>query len=152
MPYKTIFKPKNPLKYIGDFNKIFCRSLWERKFCKYLDENKNIIRWSFETLKIPYISPADQKVHNYIPDFIVEKKNKDGKVETLIVEIKPEKQTKQPKVTPRKRKKTILEENLVYEINKSKWNSAIAFCEEHSWKFVILTEKELFNGNTKSNK
>ena len=149
MPYKTIFKPKNPLKYIGDFNKIFCRSLWERKFCKYLDENKNILRWSFETLKIPYLSPVDQKIHNYIPDFIVEKKGKDGKIETLIVEIKPEKQTKKPKITPRKRKKTILEENLVYEINKSKWESAITFCEKHSWKFVILTEKELFNGNTK---
>jgi hypothetical protein len=149
MPYKTIFKPKNPLKYIGDFNKIFCRSLWERKFCKYLDENKNILRWSFETIKIPYLSPVDQKVHNYIPDFIVEKKGKDGKIETLIVEIKPEKQTKKPKITPRKRKKTILEENLVYEINKSKWESATAFCEKHSWRFIILTEKELFNGNSK---
>lgn len=151
MPYKTVYKPKNPSKYIGDLNKILCRSLWERKFCKYLDENINIIKWSFETLKIPYVSPADKKVHSYIPDFIVEKKNKDGSVDTIIVEIKPEKQTVKPKITKRKKKKTILQENLTYEINKSKWESAKNFCDAHDWKFVILTEKELFNGNPKQN-
>ena len=61
MPYKTLYKPKNPSKYIGDLNKIICRSLWERKFCKYLDENSNILRWSFETLKIPTNKESLQK-------------------------------------------------------------------------------------------
>jgi hypothetical protein len=149
MPYKTLFKPNNPTKYIGDSNKILCRSLWERKFCKYLDTNVNIIRWSFETLKIPYLSPVDNRIHSYIPDFIVEKKSKSGEIETIIVEIKPEKQTIQPKITPKKKKKTILEENMVFQINKSKWESAKTFCDQNSWKFVIITEKELFNGKQK---
>lgn len=147
MPYKTKFIPKNTTKYIGDHEKIICRSLWERKFCKFLDENVNVIRWSFETLKIPYISPIDNKQHIYLPDFIVEKKNKFGEIETLVVEIKPYKQTQQPKHKKNKSKKSILTENINYSINISKWEAAKLFCEKHSWKFVILTEKELFNAN-----
>jgi hypothetical protein len=148
MPYKTKFKPKNSTKYIGDPNNINCRSLWERKFCKFLDENPNVLRWSFETLKIPYQSPVDKQLHYYIPDFIVEKKNKNNVVETLLVEVKPFKQTQQPKEGKRKSKKSLLNENITFAINTSKWEAAKAFCEKNSWKFVILTEKELFNGNS----
>ena len=79
----------------------------------------------------------------------MEKKSKSGEIETIIVEIKPEKQTIQPKITPKKKKKTILEENMVFQINKSKWESAKTFCDQNSWKFVIITEKELFNGKQK---
>lgn len=147
MPYKTKFNPKNPTKYIGDFTKINCRSLWERKFCKFLDETPNILRWSFETLKIPYLSPVDKMVHLYIPDFIVEKKSKSGLIETLVVEIKPLKQTKKPTQGKRKSKRSFINENITYGINISKWEAAKKFCEEHSWKFVILTEKELFNAS-----
>ena len=107
MAYKTKYTPTNPTKYIGDINSIICRSLWERKFCKYLDENLNVIRWSFESIKIPYISPVDKKIHMYLPDFIVEAKTKDGLVETLLIEIKPKKQTKVPEIN-KKKKKTII--------------------------------------------
>jgi len=147
MPYKTKFIPKNTTKYIGDPNKIICRSLWERKFCKFLDENTNILRWSFETLKIPYQSPVDKELHFYIPDFIVEKKNKEGKIDTMLIEIKPEKQTKQPTMGKRKTKRSFINENITYAINTSKWEAAKRFCESNQWKFVILTEKELFDGN-----
>lgn len=142
MPYKTRFMPKNPIKYIGDFNKIVCRSLWERKFCKYLDENANVLRWSFETLKIPYLSPKDNDVHIYHPDFIVEKKGKDGKIKTVVVEIKPHKQTQPPK--EKKSKRGMLQESLTYSINIAKWKAAKQLCEDNNWEFVILTEKELF--------
>jgi hypothetical protein len=147
MPYKTKFIPKNTTKYIGDINKIVCRSLWERKFCKYLDETPSILRWSFETLKIPYLHPVDNEPHIYFPDFIVEKKGKSGNIETLVVEIKPFKQTKEPKLGKRKSKKSLLNENITYAINTNKWKAAKEFCDKHSWKFVILTEKELFDGN-----
>lgn len=147
MPYKTKFIPKNPTKYIGDINRINCRSLWERKFCKFLDETSSILRWSFETLKIPYLSPVDNQPHIYLPDFIVEKKSKNGTIETLVVEIKPHKQTKEPKIGKRKSKKSIINENITYAINTSKWKAANDFCNQHSWKFVILTEKELFDGS-----
>ena len=147
MSYRTKFVPKIPTKYIGDFNKINCRSLWERKFCKFLDENINIIRWSFETLKIQYMSPKDNALHFYIPDFIVEKKNSKGEIETLVVEIKPAKQTKKPIPTKRKHKRSLIAENITYAINISKWEAAKRFCEKHSWKFIILTENELFDAS-----
>lgn len=146
MAYKTKFTPKHPTKYIGNINNILCRSLWERKFCKFLDENTSILRWSFETLKIPYLHPVDNQVHMYLPDFIVEKKSKSGEIETLVVEIKPHKQTKEPKSGKRKSKRSLINENIIYAINTKKWEAAKEFCNNHSWKFVILTEKELFDG------
>jgi hypothetical protein len=147
LSYKTKFRPKNPTKYIGDINRINCRSLWERKFCKFLDETSSILRWSFETLKIPYLSPVDNRPHIYFPDFIVEKKSKNGTIETMVVEIKPHKQTKEPKIGKRKSKKSFINENITYAINTSKWKAAKDFCNQHSWKFVLLTEKELFDGS-----
>jgi hypothetical protein len=143
MAYKNKFFPQNLSKYEGDPTKINCRSLWERKFCKFLDTSKNIIRWSFEPFKIPYISPVDNQLHHYIPDFIIEKKNKDGTIETMLVEIKPEKQTKPPE-KGKKSKKNFLNESLTYEINAQKWRSAQDFCKKHNIKFKILTEKEIF--------
>jgi hypothetical protein len=143
MAYKTKYFPKNLTKYEGDPNKINCRSLWERKFCKYLDENKNILKWSFEPLKIPYVSPVDKMVHFYIPDFLIEKRKNNNEVETIMVEIKPEKQTKQPEMG-KKKKKTFINESITYEINKQKWTSAKDFCDKHNISFKILTEKDLF--------
>lgn len=147
MPYKSKFKPKNPQKYIGNPSNIICRSLWERTFCKYLDENQNIIRWSSEELEIPYISPIDNQIHRYYPDFIFETK-KGSLIETVVVEIKPEKQTKEP-TQGNKSKRTYLTEVVQYQINKSKWESANKFCEKNGWKFIILTENNLFKGKKK---
>jgi hypothetical protein len=143
MAYKNKFFPKNTSKYIGDSSNILCRSLWERKFCKYLDENKNILRWSFENIKIPYASPLDKQMHYYIPDFLLEKKNKDNTISTIIVEIKPLKQTKQPILTESVSKRTFSKNMQTYLINQAKWEAAKQFCKEHDIKFIVLTEKEL---------
>lgn len=142
MAYKTKYFPKNLSKYEGNPDKIYCRSLWERKFCKYLDENKNILKWSFEPIKIPYMSPIDNQMHFYIPDFLIEKKN-GTEVETIMVEIKPSKQVKEPEKN-NKSKKTFLNESLTYAINQQKWSSAKDFCEKNNIQFKIITEKELF--------
>jgi len=144
MPYKSKFKPKNPQKYVGNPSNIICRSLWERTFCKYLDENANVLRWSSEELEIPYVSPVDKQIHRYYPDFLFEIK-KGNVVETLVVEIKPSKQTKEPK-RGEKSNRTYLTEVAQYQINRSKWESAKRFCDNNGWKFVILTENELFKG------
>tara|TARA_R110000824_G_scaffold25246_1_gene88095 strand:+ start:235 stop:687 length:453 start_codon:yes stop_codon:yes gene_type:complete len=150
MAYKTKFYPENVSKYIGDPVKIICRSLWERKVCKWMDSNKNILRWGSEEIAIPYVSPKDNRVHKYYPDFIAEHKNDKGTIETLVIEVKPDKQTKPPK--PRKKTRSFLGECLTYEINKSKWEAAKKACKEKNWRFVILTEKQIFpeknNGNS----
>ena len=138
MAYKTFFIPINTNKYIGNLSNIRCRSLWERRFCKYLDENNNIIKWGFESIKIPYLSLIDNKIHSYIPDFIVESKNK----KISIIEIKPIKQTIKP--IKKKNKKTSIQEHITYSINTSKWDSATTYCNERGWTFKILTEKDIF--------
>jgi hypothetical protein len=143
MPYKTKYIPNNPTKYIGDINSILCRSLWERRFCKYLDSNTNIVRWSFEAVKIPYLSPIDNKMHFYIPDFLIEAKTQNGLVETMLIEIKPKKQTKQPEKN-KKQKKTILMENITYVTNLAKWEAANKYCKDNGIVFKILTEEDLF--------
>jgi len=138
MAYKNKYIPTNKSKYIGDFDSILCRSLWERKFCKYLDNSPNVIRWGFELLQIPYYSPVDNKYHNYIPDFIVEYTDKQNKKQISIIEIKPYRQTE------KKNKKISLKESIVYSVNLAKWESAKQYCKEHGWIFKLLTEKELF--------
>jgi hypothetical protein len=147
MAYKTKYEPKNPNKYVGNHSNIICRSNWERKFCKYLDENHNIIQWSSEELKIPYISTIDNKVHNYYPDFVFDAKINQNEVKTFIVEIKPKKQTTKP--TPKKNKRAYLNECITYETNRCKWKAAVLFCEDKNWEFKILTEENLFKTNNK---
>jgi hypothetical protein len=142
MAYKTVYKPTNKDKYVGNSDNIVCRSLWERKFCKYLDQNNNVVRWSSEEIAVPYYSPIDNKTHNYYPDFVFEVKCNTG-IKTMMVEIKPEKQTHPPK---NKKGRTALEAALIFEINTAKWEAAKRFCDKNHWEFKILTEKNLFKG------
>lgn len=142
MSYKGFFKPKNAFKYKGDPSAIVFRSSWELKFMNYLDAHQDVISWSSEEFCIPYKSPIDGRIHRYFPDFWVKQQNKDGVVETIVVEIKPYKQTKPPEVRKRKTKQYI-NEVMTWGINSAKWEAAAAFCADRSWRFVIFTEKEL---------
>lgn len=136
MAYKTIFKPQNVGKYVGDHTKIKCRSLWERRLCKFLDENTNILKWAFEEIAIPYTSPIDQKIHDYYPDFLV--KFNDGKeIKSWMIEIKPKKQTLLKENASKK-------EKITWIINSAKWEAAKNYCNKNNMEFKILTEKELF--------
>jgi len=141
MSYKGRFKPKNPKKYNGSADNIIYRSSWELRVMKYFDESPNIIWWASEELAIPYRSPVDQKMHRYFPDFIVKVREKTGLVMTYILEVKPEKQTKVP-IQKRKTQK-YLQEAATYAINQEKWRAADIFCQEHGWKFRVVTEKDL---------
>jgi hypothetical protein len=141
MSYKGRFKPKNPKKYNGSAENIIYRSSWELRVMKYFDESASIIWWASEELAIPYRSPVDQKMHRYFPDFIVKVREKSGLVMTYILEVKPEKQTKRP-VQKRKTQK-FLQEAATYAVNQEKWRAADIFCQEHGWKFKVVTEKDL---------
>ncbi len=139
--YKGRFKPNNPKKYNGDANNIIYRSTWEVRVMKWLDEHPNVIWWASEEIHIPYKSPLDNKMHRYFPDFITKMKQKDGSVMTYIIEVKPFNQTKQP--VQKNRTKKYLREAATYLVNQEKWKAADIFCQEHGWKFMIMTEKEL---------
>lgn len=108
----------------------------------YLDSHSNVIKWASEELVIPYRSPIDNRIHRYFPDFVVKKINKNGKIDTQVVEIKPYEQTRPPKIqsTPNRR---YINEVHTWGINSSKWEAANKYCKERGWDFVILTEKEL---------
>lgn len=139
--YKGWFKPKNPAKYNGNPDNIVYRSTWEVRVMKWLDEHPNVIWWSSEELAVPYKSPIDNRMHRYYPDFIVKMRQKDGKVMTWVIEVKPESQTKLP--TQKRKTKRFIQEAATYAINQEKWRAADIFCQEHGWKFMVVTEKDL---------
>lgn len=142
MAYKGKFRPKHPKKYRGDPTKIIYRSLWERNCMRYFDQNPNVLKWSSEEVIVPYKSPIDGRYHRYFPDFLIRVKNKQGVLETIMIEVKPFKETKEPKPQTRLTKKYLYEVK-TWGINKSKWEAAIEFCKDRKWKFMIITEKEL---------
>lgn len=147
MPYnknilKGVYTPKNPSKYKGDPTNIIYRSSWELKFMNYCDNNAVVLEWGSEELFIPYISPVDNKRHRYFPDFYIKVKEKSGKIQKYLVEVKPQYQVNGP--VPQKRMtKRYLNEVMTYAVNQAKWKAAEEFCNDHMWKFIILTEHEL---------
>jgi hypothetical protein len=143
MAYKGKFSPKNPNKYRGDPTGIVYRSLWERKVMVYLDENINVLEWRSEEIAIPYLSPVDNRVHRYFPDFIVKVKNPDGSTKTMMLEVKPKAQTKEPKIPTNKKTKRYITEVMTWGVNQAKWKSAQEFCLDKGWEFKLITEDHL---------
>lgn len=140
--YQGRFKPKNPKKYLGDPTNIIYRSRWEFRFMRYIDKHPKVVQWSSEEIVIPYRSPIDGRVHRYFPDFLVKRINSDGNKETLLIEIKPEHQTKPPQKQGRVTKK-YLNEVKTWGINQAKWEAAERYCEDRGWKFEKFTERHL---------
>jgi len=141
MSYKGWFRPKNPKKYKGDATNVVYRSNWELRVMKHFDEDPNVLWWASEELVIPYRSPIDQRMHRYFPDFIARVRQKTGKEKTIVIEIKPEKQTKKP--IQKRQTRRFLEEAATYAINQEKWRAADIFCQKEGWDFMVLTEKDL---------
>jgi hypothetical protein len=142
MAYSGLFKPKHPEKYVGDPTNIIYRSSWEVKVMSWLDNNDSIITWASEELFIPYISPVDNRWHRYFPDFLVKYRTKDNKLSTMMLEVKPKKQTAQPE--PQKRKtKQFINEVKTWGVNQAKWKAASEYCLDRGWEFKLITEDHL---------
>jgi len=135
---KGRYQVKNPEKYNGDPTKVFYRSSWELKFFNYCDRNPDIVKWSSEEIVIPYKSPIDGRYHRYFPDVWI--KTSKGKV--YLIEIKPFKETQEPKKKSRITKQ-YLNEVKTYGININKWKAAQEYCKDRKWEFKIITEHEL---------
>ena len=139
---KSRYKPLNPKKYQGNPNNIICRSSWERKFCMWADRKDNVVSWASEEINIPYISPKDNRVHKYYPDFLIKVKENNNRIKTYVVEVKPKKQTIPPKKRSRITKSYIYECQ-TYAVNQAKWKAASEFCKDNRIGFKIVTEEEL---------
>ena len=143
MTYKGKFHPINRKKYKGDINNIVYRSLWERKFMVFCDNNPSILEWGSEEVIIPYRCPTDGRVHRYYPDFYIKVREKSGKLTKYIIEVKPKKQTSPPHAKD-KRTAAYRRAALTFAKNRAKWDAAQDFCEDRQMNFLILTEDHLF--------
>jgi len=141
MSYSGKFIPKNPNKYVGDPNNIVYRSSWECRCMSYFDRTDEIISWASEELVIPYRSPVDGRMHRYFPDFIIRVKTGD-KTKTIMIEVKPYKQTQPPKQRSRVTKQYITEIT-TWGVNQAKWKAAEEYCKDRNWEFSILSEIDL---------
>jgi hypothetical protein len=141
--FKGRFIPKNPGKYLGNSDKIFFRSSWEIRFFQWCDQTNSVLQWASEEIAIPYLSPLDNRVHQYFPDAFVVYKDSAGNVKKEIIEIKPYKETV---LTP----KASEQDKLALIVNQAKWKAAAMFASQQGMIFRILTEMSLFkNGKTK---
>jgi hypothetical protein len=137
-----IYNPKNPKKYTGSLPIIY-RSGLELKSFRYLDNNPNVLTWGSESVIIPYQSPTDGQIHRYFVDLVATLKMKNGEFKKLLIEVKPEKQTKPPIITSKKKQSTMLYEKYQWAINQAKWDAAKAWCNKKNYLFIILNEKHL---------
>ena len=136
------FHPQNPQKYKGDANNIIYRSSWELRFMQWCDRNENIMEYGSEEFWIPYVSPVDNRVHRYFPDFIIKLKESNEDIKTYVIEVKPKRQTVPPKQKSRVTK-SYLYEVQTYAVNQSKWNAADEWCKDRRLEFKVITENEL---------
>lgn len=138
MAYSGKYIVMHPEKYEGDPSKVFYRSLWERQVFKWCESNSDVVSWNSEETVIPYRCATDRKIHRYFVDLKVVLKS--GK--TLLVEIKPKKETTPP-TKPARQTKKYLTEALTFIKNQSKWEAANEYCMSRGWQFVIWTEDTL---------
>jgi len=146
MSYKAKFKPQNYQKYKGDPTKIIYRSLLERRFMVYCDTNASILEWSSEEVVVPYVSPVDNRYHRYFVDFWMRYRDREGKLKSVLIEIKPAIQTQPPKRkdTPTGRPTIrFLNEVKTWGVNQAKWEAATEYAKDRNWEFRIITDKDL---------
>ena len=136
MVYSGLYKAKNVSKYKGDHTNIIYRSLWEREVFKWCDNNPKVKGWSSEEVIVPYYYDVDKKYHKYYVDVKIVFEEK-----TLLVEIKPEKETQPP--VGEKRTKRYIREGLTYVKNMNKWEAADNYAKDRGWEFQVWTEKTL---------
>lgn len=108
----------------------------------WCDTNSAVIKWQSEETIIPYICPTDNRPHRYFVDFKIQVRDKEGKLKTYLVEIKPDSQTRPPS-TPQRKTKRYIQEVMTWGKNDAKWKAAKEYCKDRGMEFVILTEHHL---------
>lgn len=137
MAYSGKYIVKHRSKYRGDPDKVVYRSMWERHAFVWCDNNSKIRSWCSEEVVVPYFWDIDKKYHRYFMDLKIT--YKDGR--TVLVEIKPDKETKPPKKPDRSRR--YINESMTYVKNMNKWSAAQSYAADRGWEFQIWTEIQL---------
>lgn len=130
------FFPKNPQKLVGNAKPVY-RSSWELAMMTFLDSHPSVIQWASESIKIPYRNPLTGKNSQYVPDFLVLYKDKNGKQHAELVEVKPKKEALAENAKSKRDKAFLM-------INTAKWSAAMTFCKKNGLVFRLITEDQLF--------
>jgi hypothetical protein len=134
--HQGIYKPKNQDKYVG-FQPPFYRSSIEAKFMKFCDDNPNVIKWSSETITVPYFDKVKRKSRTYYVDNYVE--IIEGSVtKKYLVELKDHRETQKPNPKSSKKKATLLYEQATWLTNTCKWKAAHEFSKQKGLEFLLL--------------
>jgi len=136
------FVPTRPAKYVGNKSPTY-RSSWEWAFMRFCDNNDNILKWASEAVQIPYRDPLTNRNTVYVPDFFIQYIDKDGRMLTELIEVKPANQTLLEKVGRNK------SNQMQYVKNQAKWQAAQAWCKSQGIKFRVLNETDLFANSTR---
>ena len=107
------------------------------------DEDDQFVKWSSEEIAIPYISPIDNRVHHYFPDFLIKARQPSGVHIIRLIEVKPQAQCKEP-IKRTKITKKYITEVTTWGVNQAKWAAAKEYALDRGWQFVVLTEKDIF--------
>ena len=126
----------NPQKYIGNGRPRY-RSGWEHAFMRFCDMNEHIIKWSSESVRIPYFNPVKGQRTTYVPDFLIQYRNKNSQVVTELIEIKPKGQS----IAESKQNNA---QRAVVAVNHAKWEAAQAWCKQQGITFRVITEDDIF--------
>jgi hypothetical protein len=138
-----VYEIKNPHKYVG-IGKPRYRSGWELTFMMFCDNNKNVLQWASESIRIPYKNPLTGKQTIYVPDFLVVYQDKNGRQIAEMVEIKPAKEALiENNKRPSERTRAVI------AVNHAKWQAAQAFCKRTGITFRVITENDLFRNGSK---
>ena len=131
-----IYTITNPSKYNGNKEPRY-RSGWEHAFMRFCDNNPSVISWASEAISIPYRNPLTGKPTRYIPDFLIQYKNRHNQVITELIEIKPKKQSiLESKASNR--------DKAIVAVNYAKWDAATKWCARNGLKFRVITEDDIF--------
>ncbi len=137
------YRPVNPGKYVGNPNNIVYRSSWELRVMRKFDVSPRVIRWSSEEFIVPYYDTIKGHARRYFPDFVITKLDDDGVERSVMVEVKPLKETLPPVHKAGKRRQTIINEEITWRNNSDKWKAAEEYCKRNGWEFLKITEREL---------
>ena len=135
------FTMRHPEKYVGLKVPTY-RSSWEFSFMRFCDTNKSIQKWASEAVQIPYKDPLTGRQTVYVPDFFIQYVDKNNRVNTELIEIKPASQTIFERVGKNKYNQ------LQYVKNQAKWQAANIWCKKQGIKFRVLNENDLFHQGT----
>ena len=133
---RGLFTPQNVNKYIGTKLPRY-RSGWELAFMRMCDAHPNIVSWASEPLRIPYVNPISGRKTTYVPDFVIQYSDKNGRSHNEVIEIKPFSQTMEERASSQTEQQQAI-------INKAKWKAAVEWSSKRGLRFRVLTENEIF--------